>query len=123
MVLLAGDVSPNPGWSDSRLLKPGLKIGHLNIRSLPRHIDELKILLQENPFDVLWLNETWLNSSWSDAELAIDDYNFIRNDRNDDRRLQFILNKNSLRIPGLIYTPMELNLLGLRSLSQIRVRS
>ena len=86
VILLSGDVSPNPGWSNSTLLKSGLKIGHLNVRSLPKHLDELKIMLLENPFDIFCLNETWLNSSWRDAELTIDGYNLIRNDRKDGQR-------------------------------------
>ena len=71
LIILSGDVSPNPGWINSSLQRPGLKIGHLNIRSLPKHLDELRIFLRENPFDVFCLNETWLNSSWRDGELTI----------------------------------------------------
>ena len=76
MISLSGDVATNPGWCDPRLSKPGLKIGHLNVRSL----------LHENPLDVLCLNETWLNCSWRDAELAIEGYSLVRNDRKDERR-------------------------------------
>ena len=85
LILLSGDVSPNPGWINSSLQKPGLKIGHLNIRSLPKHLDELRIFLQENPFDVFCLNETWLNSSWRDGELIVEGYNLVRKDRQDDQ--------------------------------------
>ena len=76
LILLSGDVSPNPG----------LKIGHLNIRSLPKQLDELRIFLRENPFDVFCLNETWLNSSWRDGELTVEGYNVLRKDRQDDQR-------------------------------------
>ena len=86
MVLLSGDVSPNPGWCHVNLNRPGLKIGQLNIRSLPKHINELKILLLDNPFHIMCLNETWLNSSWTDSELHIEGYNLIRNDRPDSQR-------------------------------------
>ena len=86
LILLSGDVSPNPGWINSSLQKPGLKIGHLNIRSLPKHLDELRIFLQDNPFDVFCLNETWLNSSWHNGELSILGYNLVRKDRKDDQR-------------------------------------
>ena len=86
LIILSGDVSPNPGWSSSKLQQPGLKVAHLNIRSLPKHLDELRLLLQENPFDVICLNETWLNSSWRDAELSISGYNIIRKDRKDEQR-------------------------------------
>ena len=86
VISLSGDVATNPGWCDPRLSKPGLKIGHLNVRSLPKYLDELKILLHENPFDVLCLNETWLNCPWRDAELAIERYSFVRNDRKNEWR-------------------------------------
>ena len=56
------------------------------MRSLRKHLDELKILLHKNPFDVLCLNVTWLNCSWRDAEMAIGGYSFVRNDRKGDRR-------------------------------------
>jgi hypothetical protein len=51
--------------------------------SLPKHLNEFKILMNDNPFDVICLNETWLNLTWTDAELALNDYNLIRNDRTD----------------------------------------
>ena len=63
-----------------------MKIGHLNIRSLPKHLVELRIFLQDNPFDVFCLNETWLNSSWHDGELSIVGYNLVWKDRKDDQR-------------------------------------
>lgn len=68
------------------LNSPGLKIAHLNIRSLPKHLDEFKILMADNPFDVMCLSETWLNSTWSDTELHIDGYNIIRRDCDDSQR-------------------------------------
>ena len=86
LILAAGDVSSNPGWTYSAVDQTGLKIAHLNVRSLPRHFDEFKILMNDNPFDVICLNETWLNSSWTDSELELNGYNFIRHDRNDSQR-------------------------------------
>ena len=38
----------------------GLKFAHLNITSLPKHLDELKLFLQQVPFEILSLNETRL---------------------------------------------------------------
>ena len=86
LLLLWGDICPNPGWAYSVLNSPGLKIAHLNTRSLPKHLDEFKILVADNPFDVICLSETWLNSTWSDNELHIDGYNIIRRDRDDSQR-------------------------------------
>ena len=88
LILLSGDICPNPGWTYSLLNSPGLKIAHLNIRSLPKHLDELKILMADNPFDefdVMCLSETRLNSTWPDTELRIDGYNILR-DRDDSQR-------------------------------------
>ena len=81
MLLAAGDISPNPGWTYSSLNSAVLKVGHLNIRSLPKHLDELKIFLQDNPFDILCLSETWFNETWTDTELYVDGYNIVRKDR------------------------------------------
>ena len=86
LLLLSADICPNPGWTYSVLNSPGLKIAHLNIRSLPKHLDEFKILMADNPFDVMCLSETWLNSTWSDIEVHIDGYNIIRRDRDDSQR-------------------------------------
>ena len=86
LLFLSGDICPNPGGTYSVLNSPGLKIAHLNIRSLPKHLDGFKILMADNPFDVVCLSETWLNSTWSDTELHIDGYNIIRRDRDDSQR-------------------------------------
>ena len=72
LVLLAGDVSPNPGWALPALNQHGLKIAHLNVRSLSQHWDEFQILRQDNPFDVMCLTETWLKPSMTDSELHLD---------------------------------------------------
>ena len=40
----------------------GLRIVHLNIRSLAKHYNELRILFSE--CEIILLSETWLNSSF-----------------------------------------------------------
>ena len=90
LVLLTGDVSPGPanisqdsqnfsdiGFPSNR----GLKIAHLNVRSITNKIDSLRLLLLNNPFDVLTISETWLTKNISDPELNIQGYSFVRNDR------------------------------------------
>lgn len=42
--------------------------------------------MNDNPFSVICLNETWLNSTWTDSELALNGYNLIRDDRTDLQR-------------------------------------
>ena len=41
----------------------GFKLANLNITSLVKHIDELRILLADTPVDVLSINETRLDDS------------------------------------------------------------
>ena len=85
-LLSVGDISPNPGWTHPVLNSPDLKIAHLNIRNLSKHLDEFRIYMNDNPFDVMCLNETWLDSTWTDSELSIDGYNLIRTDRADSQK-------------------------------------
>jgi hypothetical protein len=47
----------------------GLKIAHLNVRRITNKIDSLRLLLLNNPFDVLTISETWLTKNISDPEL------------------------------------------------------
>lgn len=61
--------------------KRGFKLASLNITSLPRHIDELRVLLVNCPVDVLSINETRLDSSVNDNEVYIPGYTIVRRDR------------------------------------------
>ena len=54
----------------------------LNVASLTKYIDEIRLLLYDKKLDVLALNETRLDSSISDELLTIDGYDIIRADRN-----------------------------------------
>ena len=58
------------------------KVAHLNIRSIYNKIGSLKLLLNEKPFDIFTISETWLNSDITDGEISIPGYTFSRNDRN-----------------------------------------
>ena len=44
----------------------------LNIASLPKHLDEIRLLLHAKKLDVLALNETRLDSSISDDLMSIE---------------------------------------------------
>jgi hypothetical protein len=52
------------------LLK-GFKIAVLNITSLTKHIDKLKVVMLNQPFDIFAINETRLDSSFTNAEIAL----------------------------------------------------
>ena len=58
----------------------GVSIASLNICSLVRKIDKLRILLSQSNLDILALNETFLKSV-IDNELNIPGYRLIRSDR------------------------------------------
>ena len=53
----------------------------LNITSLPKHIDELRILLHNKYLDILAINETPLHEEISDDVNRIEGYDIVRRDR------------------------------------------
>ena len=50
----------------------------MNITSLPKHLEELKIFLQQIPFEILSLNETRLDDTIENNTVRIPGYNIIR---------------------------------------------
>ena len=63
--------------NEQNLLLPkmsGSKLASLNVTSLVKHIEELRILLANNMIDVLAINETRLASTVSDDEVHIHGY-------------------------------------------------
>ena len=61
----------------------GFKIGHLNIRSLVKNIDQLRIYLSNQKYNILSINETMLDTSTiSNYEINISGYDIVRTDRN-----------------------------------------
>ena len=61
--------------------KRGFRMACLNINSLVKHIDELRVLLSEFSVDILAINETKLDESIKSSELHLPGYEFIRRDR------------------------------------------
>ena len=59
-----------------------LSFFHLNIRSLPRHVDNLINYLPSinNKFSMIGISETWLQSNDS---INLESYNFVHNYRRD----------------------------------------
>ncbi len=60
----------------------GTSFAIFNIASLPSKMDDFKIFMQNNPVDVMALNETCLDNSIPDTEIHIDGYDVFRKDRN-----------------------------------------
>ena len=60
----------------------GFKIGHLNVASLYKDVDELRIFMNDKNFDILSINETRLDGTIDNNEVNITGYDLIRKDRN-----------------------------------------
>ena len=60
----------------------GLFVCSLNIGSLLKHFDEIKVFLDEYKPHILGLNETRLNDDVEDDDLFIEGYSIVRRDRN-----------------------------------------
>ena len=58
----------------------GFKLGHQNITSLPKHVDELR--LTDQPVDIFSINETRLDESIDDGLISISGNEILRKDRN-----------------------------------------
>ena len=59
----------------------GFKLVHLNVRSIPKKIDQLRILLDNAKLDVLTISETWLNKSINSQSVHIKGFVAFRQDR------------------------------------------
>ena len=60
----------------------GFRVGHLNIASLVKHVDELKIYLEKEPLDVLSINETRLDETISTDTVSIPGHDMVAKNRN-----------------------------------------
>ena len=58
----------------------GFKMGMLNIVSLPKYIDEIRIILADQYFDDLASNETRLDKNISNQDMFVQNYDLIRAD-------------------------------------------
>ena len=61
--------------------KSCLNIAHLNVNGLRSKLDFIKILLHQEKFDLLCLNETKIDSTVTDADISVPGYLFHRLDR------------------------------------------
>ena len=59
-----------------------MRIASLNVNSIVKHIDEMRILLESKSIDILLINESKIDDTVLDNEIYISGYNIIRNDRN-----------------------------------------
>ena len=80
----------------------------LNITSLPRHIDELRIILHSKCLDLLAVNETRLHEIIADHEVSIDGYNNVcrdrlLNDRNGGGVCFYVHSNINYNVPRTLY--------------------
>ena len=68
-------------FDDSIRLQAGLRVAHINIRSLRRNLPEIMNLVKLYKLDALFLSETFLCSDTFDHEISIENYTLIRKDR------------------------------------------
>jgi hypothetical protein len=63
--------------------KSKINSAHLNICSLKKreHLIQIRLLMEENKFDVLAVSESWLTASVRNEEVEIFGYSFSRLDR------------------------------------------
>ena len=83
IILLCGDVHPNPGPETNTSLC-NLNFVHVNLNSITVYpkLDELKLLSQYHKVDILAISESWLSPDISDESIHIPNFNTpIRKDR------------------------------------------
>ena len=68
----------------------------LNIVSLPKYIDEIRIILADQYFDVLALNEARLDKNISNQDMFVQNYDLIRADRSRSGEGVCLYVKNSI---------------------------
>ena len=71
------------GISDFIPSRRGFRKAHLNINSLTKHIDELRILLFDYSIDIISINETKVDDTMKSCEVHIPGYDLIRREETD----------------------------------------
>ena len=79
--LIGGDESDGLVKQKQKLIGGGLKVCRLNINSLLKHIDEVRIFCKTHRPHVLCLNETKLRNGISDEDIQIENYHRKDRDR------------------------------------------
>ena len=59
----------------------GLKIFHLNIRSLIPKIEQLRLILEDRKIDIFSISESWLHAGVCSSIVSIPGYDLVRQDR------------------------------------------
>ncbi len=108
ILIICGNIELNPGFTpglepkndsifSNYIKSKGMKILHMNARSLSSKIDEIRLLIEELKPDLFCVCESWLNCDISDIEVELSDYHLLRKDRSDGRiggGIAFYIRKN-----------------------------
>ena len=62
----------------------GFKMVHLNVRSLLKKMDQIRLITEGSEVDVLTISETWLKPHLGTALVELDGYQTFRQDRNNN---------------------------------------
>ena len=62
------------------------KVVSVDARSIMNKLDELQCIAGEENPDIICITETWAHKDIIDAELNMEGYNLVRNDRGHERR-------------------------------------
>ena len=76
-------------------------MGSLNINSLAKHIDELRLVMINQPLDILAINESKLDDNDSGNMLSLHGYTLVRRDRNKKGRGVCVYLRDSLSFKRL----------------------
>ena len=66
---------------NSLFRQKGFKILHLNIRSLLKKVDQLRVIFNTSEVEIITISETWLKTAIPTNSVTIDDYTCFRQDR------------------------------------------
>ena len=67
--------------SDLKIFSNMLLVGHINARSVPKHISEISNLFHETGLDIIGVSETFLKTHTPKDLCRIDGFKFLRKDR------------------------------------------
>ena len=60
----------------------GFKMVHLNVRSIFKKMDQIRVMFNGSKLDVISFSETWLNKSVNSKSVDLEGYTLLRQDRN-----------------------------------------
>ena len=81
LYLLTSTIMDTPHSFDTLKHVKGFKVVHLNICSIVKKINQIRLLLRDVPTDILTISETWLQPHLDSGLLRMDGYKFFRSDR------------------------------------------